>query len=119
MSRYWRCRRQSKGVVCNQLNLARKRLCTSCGKPRPKRKKPAHAAILDSMPYERWAEVYSERCGICGCEPSSSRRLDRDHDHRTGEPRGLLCHRCNRTLGSQIDPAWLRRALAYLERPAA
>jgi hypothetical protein len=73
-------------------------------------------AILDTMAYEAWVETFGEVCGICLIEPSADRRLDRDHDHRTGAARGLLCHRCNRTLGTQIDAAWLRRALAYVER---
>lgn len=55
-----------------------------------------------------------DACAICGRPPSATRRLDRDHDHRTGEPRGLLCHRCNRTLGNWITPEWLVSAFMYL-----
>lgn len=56
-----------------------------------------------------------ERCGICGTGPKS-RRLHRDHDHRTGKPRGLLCFRCNRNLPYYADAEWLDRAAAYLRR---
>lgn len=119
--RTWRCRRVKSGVACGTLNLRVKQRCTSCGGPRPKARKPTHRAVLDAMPYEAWIERFGERCGICGAVPSADRRLDRDHDHTTGAPRGLLCHLCNRTLGSRITADWLRAAAAYLERerPAA
>jgi hypothetical protein len=78
----------------------------------PKRR-PKHLAVLKN-PYEWWAERFPEQCGICGREPSGKRRLDRDHDHRTGEPRGLLCHRCNRALPNWVTPEWLMAAHRYL-----
>lgn len=71
------------------------------------------------MPYERWVELFGELCGICGRKPSTKRRLDRDHDHATGEPRGLLCARCNRALPSWMTAKWLRLAVIYLERERA
>jgi hypothetical protein len=73
-------------------------------------------AVLDK-PYEWWVAQFGERCGICGAEPRPGRKLDRDHDHKTGRARGLLCHRCNRRLDNQADAEWLRRALRYVERP--
>lgn len=34
-------------------------------------------------------------CEIC----KETRKLCRDHDHKTGKDRGLLCHNCNKALG--------------------
>jgi hypothetical protein len=68
---------------------------------------------------ELWVSRFGERCGICGRPPGPNRRLDRDHDHKTGDARGLLCHRCNRGLPNWVTVDWLKRAIDYLEgRPA-
>lgn len=115
MSRYWRCRRVTAGEVCGELNLARKRKCHRCGKPKPAKRRPKHMTALE-LDYDAFiALTGGEHCGICG-SPRGTRRLHRDHDHHTGQPRGLLCFRCNTALPNRIDAAWLRSAAAYLER---
>ena len=57
-------------------------------------------------------------CAICGRpEPTPGRSLAVDHDHATGTVRGLLCGRCNQTLGRMNDdPALLRAMADYLDR---
>ena len=110
----WTCQRQQDGVRCGKKNPSRFQVCRSCGKRKPPRRRPAHLKALE-QPYEVWVERFGEVCGICGRAPSVNRRLDRDHDHKTGEPRGLLCHFCNRTLSSRVDAVWLRSAADYLE----
>lgn len=53
-------------------------------------------------------------CAICGLPPTT-RRLAVDHNHKTGEIRGLLCYNCNVSLGLMKDsPDLLTKALAYL-----
>lgn len=106
----WKCR-------CGERSPARKKKCVSCGKVRP-RKKTTRSLPTDS--YEFYIELNGgEHCGICGKGPSPTRRLDRDHDHRTGKARGLLCGGrmgCNRRLGRVDDPVWLEAAARYLRR---
>lgn len=114
--RTWTCQRISRGVKCGTKNPRRKKLCARCGKARPARKVVGHKAILGEMPYEEWVELFGERCGICGRAPTARRRLDRDHDHKSGEARGLLCARCNRALPSWVTVEWLRKAIIYLCR---
>jgi len=47
-------------------------------------------------------------------------RMAVDHDHITGEVRGLLCKRCNRALGILEDSIeLLQRAIQYLQKAAA
>jgi len=38
-------------------------------------------------------------CAICKQEDETGRRLAVDHNHKTGEIRGLLCGRCNKAIG--------------------
>ncbi len=56
---------------------------------------------------------HKSRCGIC----KDARLVVVDHDHKTGRPRGLLCHNCNSAIGKLNEsPALFRAALAYLEK---
>lgn len=111
----WTCQRVAGGVRCGHPNPNRKRNCEACGKPRPPRRRPAHLAALEQDYAAFVALNGGEHCAICGRLPSATRRLDRDHCHDTGEPRGLLCARCNRALPSWVTADWLRAAAAYLE----
>ena len=54
-------------------------------------------------------------CEIC-LNYEFGRRLCRDHNHKTGAQRGLLCTNCNLGLGNFKDnPELLLRAIEYLK----
>jgi len=56
-------------------------------------------------------------CAICGCKGDGRwKTLCVDHNHDTGNVRGLLCRSCNTALGQmKDDPSLLRNAVLYLE----
>lgn len=69
----------------------------------------------------QYAAMYDAQgglCAICLRRPRTT-RLAVDHNHQTGEIRGLLCYRCNKQiLGHAMEsPSLLRRAANYLEAP--
>lgn len=116
MRGYWTCQRQTDGIKCRAVNPNIKRKCQRCGKTRPARKRPAHMSALAAS-YEEFVTLNGgEHCAICGRAPSAARRLDRDHCHATGRPRGLLCARCNRALPGWVTVDWLEKAATYLWR---
>lgn len=56
-------------------------------------------------------------CAICKQIPPLSQALVVDHNHETGEVRGLLCERCNKSLGFfRDDPSYLLAAVCYLTK---
>ena len=69
--------------------------------------------------YDRLLEAQGGVCAICK-RPPKKLALAVDHNHKTGETRGLVCHRCNRTLGWVFDDAdVLEAAASYLRDPPA
>ena len=75
---------------------------------------------IDSIEYHRILEIQGYACAICRNQPLK-RRLAVDHNHQTGEIRGLLCTHCNhKLLGAAHDSIdLLERAISYLEAPPA
>lgn len=60
--------------------------------------------------------LYSKQEGNCGICQRHFESLHIDHDHDTNKVRGLLCKRCNTTLGYLGDNReGVLRALAYLD----
>ena len=106
-----------------------------CDGRRPKRRVPKHARTLRDDPYAVYEAVNLELhgpafggewtpdcCGVCGKPPSTSRHMDRDHDHITGLPRGLACpgnQGCNALMPKQLTLERARAIVAYLERVEA
>lgn len=101
----------------------RKCVTPGCTGTAPKRRVPVHARVLRDTSYQDFALLSvlihggdKDCCGVCGRPMGENRRHNRDHDHRTGQARGLACVRCNRELlrNSTLEEA--RAVVAYLER---
>lgn len=81
-----------------------------------------HVARVYSLAEGEYAALLAfqgGKCYVCRRANGATKKLAVDHDHATGEVRGLLCSNCNRwvvTLGRE----GLLRALLYLrESPYA
>lgn len=113
---YWLCRK------CKNRNERAKRKCLFCGAAKPRKRVPRHAITLQRDSYEFYCQVAEklhgvadERCCVCG-KPRGERRHDRDHDHKTGHPRGLACVVCNKVMVHQLTAERAREIAAYLDR---
>jgi len=70
-------------------------------------------------------ELFDERfgeqgqvCAICKSTNAGGRgAFHADHNHKTSQPRGVLCHNCNVALGNFKDnPELLQSAIDYLNK---
>ena len=67
--------------------------------------------------YESMFRAQNGVCAICSCLNISGRRLAVDHNHVTGNIRGLLCSRCNTGIGQARESVdILKKTIAYLEK---
>jgi hypothetical protein len=65
--------------------------------------------------YKDMLQSQDSVCKICHKPNSSGKSLHVDHDHATGELRGLLCQKCNMLLGCANDSIdVLKSAIEYL-----
>lgn len=71
--------------------------------------------------YEKLLAAQGGRCAVTGCRATGkSKMLAVDHDHKTGNVRGILCSSHNRLIGYNRDNPEAFRSLAeYLENPPA
>jgi hypothetical protein len=71
---------------------------------------------LEYTDYLAMLENQNGVCAICH-EAPDKRNLNIDHNHETGEIRGLLCIKCNRAIGLMKDDINLfQSAIEYLQR---
>jgi hypothetical protein len=104
------------------------KLCSRCYRDRKVVSEPGY---LDRKNYERiekrfgiTEEKYNlllssqeNKCKICGGVNKSGRKLYIDHNHSTGEVRGLLCHNCNFLIGHcKENIEVLEKSIAYLQK---
>ena len=67
---------------------------------------------------EYWERFENQRgvCKICKRPQKDGRKLAVDHDHLTGEIRGLLCYKCNTAAGLiDDDPVLAEQLMLYLK----
>lgn len=72
--------------------------------------------------FRAMADAQGHRCAVCGTDKPGGRSgvWNVDHDHETGEIRGLLCWDCNAGIGKLGDTlAGVMRAADYLRNPPA
>jgi hypothetical protein len=104
---------------------ARCKLCRSEDqKNRYKQNPDVHRAYLLKQKYGITLDDYDEliekqggKCAICGTDKPNGhhKRFVVDHNHETGEVRGLLCNNCNSALGYfQDNPDIIAKGFVYL-----
>lgn len=74
-------------------------------------RRPDKAAVIERLTREQ-----EGMCAVCDEAPTGTIRLVLDHDHATGEPRLMLCTRCNAAFGQMLEsPERIKKLLAYAE----
>lgn len=90
------------------------RRCKICDYNRNRGKQFQEKYGLTVEQYQIMCLMQNNLCAICCEEPEGN--LHVDHDHATGEVRGLLCNNCNNGLGRFKDNIEsLKNAVLYLE----
>lgn len=119
------------GKPCNDCGgkkgraYARRRYCGNCTRKRDKASRDAQWAAyifrtygITKAEYDELYEFQGGCCALCTRATGKTKRLSVDHDHVTGEVRGLLCGTCNKILGhARDDAAFFARGLGYLQTP--
>lgn len=84
----------------------------------PGKERIRHIKALYGLSYRDWLQIWKEqegKCAICGKVFKSPSHSCVDHNHKTGEVRGLLCRMCNIGLGHFYDDSvLLEKAQKYL-----
>lgn len=94
--------------------------CKACASMKAHERRVEAVYGITPEEYQRIFAAQGGRCAVCRNQPRTI-RFAVDHDHDTGEVRGILCKRCNHDLlgGGHDDIAVLWRAIEYLLFPPA
>ena len=109
--------------------------CKTCEAPRFKKYREENRELVNTarlnwsrknqrnFPPELFEQRFAEQndsCAICKSPNAGGRgAFHADHNHKTKQPRGVLCHNCNVALGNfQDDPEILQTAIEYLKKYA-
>lgn len=109
--------------------LARHRLAVKAWAARPENKAKRKLQARTREKYQKYGmteEAYKSMlgtqrgvCAICGGINDNGWELYIDHDHATGKVRGLLCHKCNVSLGLTGEKiSTLENMIKYLNERA-
>ncbi len=103
--------------------------CRGCANEASKdwyRKSPEYRQIIRNsglktrfgIDQDDYFQMLEDQGGVCYiCEEKPEGYLHVDHNHKTGEVRGLLCKSCNHGLGNFRDNiAFLKNAIKYLDK---
>ena len=105
-----------EGTLCKKAGHTKRytsnKKCIECHKQYIKTPKPIEQSLYNKygITSKDWMRMYEEQNGICAnpdCDFTHHSRWDEqgrngfhvDHDHETGEVRGLLCSICNKLEG--------------------
>ena len=64
--------------------------------------------------YHRMFKAQDGKCAVCARPPKPGKNLHVDHDHATGEVRGLLDYYCNRRVIGRNTRKTVRQLVSYL-----
>lgn len=110
---------------CEKINSANwrktnKEKCRAYDKNRKERKREQNYRRKYGISIDTYESMLKEQggcCMICRRAELKDKKLDIDHCHRTGKIRGLLCARCNKTIGLLEDDGQLAlNMIAYLDK---
>jgi len=92
--------------------------CKECSKIARRESKLQKNFGITSVEYDLMFEDQGGKCFICEADSGyNGNKLSVDHDHNTGEIRGLLCHKCNFGIAHfNDDRKRLMNAMIYLDR---
>lgn len=102
-----------------------KPVCPACRKdPRPgaevrERARTLRTYGLTEAGWDALVKRQGNRCAVCRTDKPGGRgeRWHIDHDHVTGQVRGLLCGKCNSAIGMlQDDPEIIKAAARYVTK---
>lgn len=106
-----------RGPRCYHCDLAERRRIRKANHER----RVSKVYGLEAGQYDQLYAIQNGVCAICNRATGASKKLAVDHDHDTGEVRGLLCKLCNRDILGHLRDSIeaLERAIAYLKDPPA
>ena len=96
-------------------NLERAREASRNHYHRNKHLRDWHQGVKYGLTKQEVLALYEASDGLCAiCYKESARIID--HNHKTGQIRGVLCYACNTALAAlEKGQEWIDSALAYLE----